>query len=488
MICNECGSEWQAFGATQLIFCPFCNKPLINMDRTFDSLESVLDYLVTNYGDDILRNKRSVISFLEYYLPNGQREVNFLTSVYAGGFMDAVFRARHLPDVAQAGSLKQIQFQLREKYGISTDWAQYIIGCICKSLKMTNELDSSIIRLKQKAEAGDAAAQYEVSKAYLLGRSAERDKERHLAWLKKAADSDYPPALYQMSLYLFEGNECSRNEEQAVQYMVKAASLGNIDAICFIGQREGIKAKCELNIDTLISDISRSSDHLTVPQLRSLCSYHKQAGNMETAMQLADQAYKLDIKTAWKDYYNILCESPTAEAKLLALKVLREAATDGSCEACKMLGTQYESRATTENDMLTAIYWFRMAAESGDVDSQEHIAELYEHGDRVSVDIEKAVYWYRVAAYNGSLLGKKKTSYTSKECLLKTITLVFDDDSEMECKVLKAVNYHNMNYLIVLDPVSKEKAVLKYRDVHSLDGFEIEGIDERTESMILKLG
>lgn len=57
----------------------------------------------------------------------------------------------------------------------------------------------------------------------------------------------------------------------------------------------------------------------------------------------------------------------------------------------------------------------------------------------------------------------------------------------MECKVLKAVNYHNMEYLIVLDSVLK-KTVLTYRAVHSLDGFEIEGIDERTESMILKLG
>lgn len=486
MICNKCGSEWRSLGTTQIIFCPFCDNPLNEVDRTFDSLESVLDYLVADYGDDILRSKRSVIRFLEYYLPGAQREVALLDSVYAGGLMDAVFRTRRLPDTAQAGSLKQIQFQLREKYGVSADWAQYIMGCICKSLKMMNDLDSSIIGLKRKAEDGDGAAQYEVSKAYLLGRHVERDKKKHLAWLEKAVDNEYSPALYQMGLYLFEGTEYARDEKRAVQYMVRAASLGNVDAICFIGQREDIRAQCDLDIDALIQKVSGSTDDLTVSQLINLCLYHKQTGNENVAMQLAERAYKLDPKAAWKDYYNILFEATAAETRALALRVLREAAADGNCEACKMLGAEYESRAATEKDMLTALYWLRMAAGSGDVDAQVHIAEIYEHGDRIPVDIEKAVYWYRAAAYNGSLSGKKKISYKSKECLLKTITLTFGDDSELECRVIKAVCYRDKDYLIVMDPVTKEKAVLQYREVHSLDGFEIEAVDEKTEDMILR--
>lgn len=85
----------------------------------------------------------------------------------------------------QAGSLKQTQFQLREKYGVSVDWAQYCISCVCKSLQMTNDPDSSIIRLKRKAATGDTASLYEISKVNRSGKSVERDKEKHLAWLNE---------------------------------------------------------------------------------------------------------------------------------------------------------------------------------------------------------------------------------------------------------------------------------------------------------------
>lgn len=135
--------------------------------------------------------------------------------------------------------------------------------------------------------------------------------------------------------------------------------------------------------------------------------------------------------------------------------------------------------------MLTALYWYRMAAEIGDLDAQIRLGEIFEAGKLVKQDLESAAYWYKVAAFNGSPYAKAKVNYKSPGCILKTLTLIFEDDSELECRVLGVEIFQGDDYLIIEDPDTKECIPVKYTETDTIDGFEIEQVDEKTEKIVL---
>ena len=100
-------------------------------------------------------------------------------------------------------------------------------------------------------------------------------------------------------------------------------------------------------------------------------------------------------------------------------------------------------------------------------------------------DLDSAVYWYKIAAYNGSSYAKAKVSYKSPKCILKTLTLIFEDDSELTCQVLGIVTLHEVDYLVIEDPETKERIPVKYMETDTVEGFEIEQVDEQTEKSVL---
>jgi TonB family protein len=62
--------------------------------------------------------------------------------------------------------------------------------------------DSKFQRLFEKADAGDAKAQFEISQAFLSGRDLPKDESRGFAYLEKAAKQGLPKAQFAMGEYL----------------------------------------------------------------------------------------------------------------------------------------------------------------------------------------------------------------------------------------------------------------------------------------------
>lgn len=132
--CERCKSEWLSPQNRQSIFCPFCRAPLIKVEEKFDDLSTALSYMVLEFGIDILRNKQNTLQFLEEFFQEGKQEYNFLDNLYSLGLMDTLFRLQNSPSAIQKSAVKQVEKQLCEKYGASKDWAEYIVGCVCKAL------------------------------------------------------------------------------------------------------------------------------------------------------------------------------------------------------------------------------------------------------------------------------------------------------------------------------------------------------------------
>lgn len=485
MKCNHCGSAWDSISKNHLIFCPFCNMPLDNINIEFSDLYELLSYLVLEYGDGILGDRRNAIRFIEYYFSKGVRELSAINIVYSSGTMEAIFRFKDLPITAQTASVKQVRIQLVNKYGLSSEWAHYVTGSICKCLGLANDLDSSAIYLTVRAEKGDPICCYELAKLYLNVGKWKQSNNQYLYWLGKAVEMDYNPALYEMGKYLFESSLYDSDEERAMAYIEQAVKSGNKDALAYLCQRNDIAKRCNLDIDLLVSSAAQLINELTVQQLIGFSQYYLAQGDVSTAINLLVSAYEKDSKATWRDYYQALKTCPTIEHDAVAQRILREAAIDGDVHACKILAEECNKSARTETDMLSVLYWLKNAAEKGDVESQIKIAQIYEQGDRIAVNIDEAVNWYKIAAFNGSSMAKQKISYKSEQCISRTITLMFEDDSEIDCRVLQAISIGDCDYLIILDPETGEKRALLYREVNTIEGFEVEGLDERTEYAVL---
>lgn len=484
MRCERCNSEWQPPRNIQSMFCPFCHVPLIEVQEEFDDLEAAISYLVLKFGTDILKNKQNTLQFLETFFEIGKREYTFLNSLYASGLMDTLFRLQNAPVAIQKSATKQVEKQLTEKYGTSREWSEYIVGCVCKALGVASNADGSIIGIRQSAERGNPAAQVKLASRYQSGQGVEKKPEQYIYWLRNAAESDYVEAQFLLGKELYHGRNCERNLNSAILYLDRAAKSNNTDAMCFILSHAELQSLSALNYKEMAQYLLERKNEMLSNQLVQL-SVYLEDDDLPQAIVLAQLAYDKDPKVAWQRYVSLLKKNGTHENNAIELKITKDIAAEGNAIACLSLAQRYEDQAETENDMLTALYWYRMAAEIGELNAQLRLGEIYEAGKIVGKDLDSAVYWYKIAAYNGSSYAKAKVSYKSPKCILKTLTLIFEDDSELECQVLGVLTLHETDYLVIEDPETKERIPVKYTETDTIEGFEIEQVDEQTEKVVL---
>lgn len=399
--------------------------------------------------------------------------------------MDILFRLQKSPSAIQKSAMKQVSKQLCEKCGASKDWSEYIVGCVCKALGITSDAaEMSIINLKRSAEQGNPAAQVALAKRFRTGQGVDKDLEKYVYWLGEAAKRDYAEAQFLLGKELYNGHICQKNVSSALLYLVQAVKNDSIDAMCFILSNVEIGALKTLDLKNIENYLLERKEELLSSQLVELSEYFEKY-DLTQSLELAKLAYLRDAKSAWQYYVALLNRVGSYENKAIALKVTKDIATAGNVIACLLLAKRYEYQATTKNDMLIALYWYRMAAESGEVEAQLHLGEIYENGELVKQDIDNAIYWYRVAAYNGSQYAKAKISYKSPNCIVKTLTLVFEDDAEIKYRVLGVENYLEADYLVIEDPETKEYIVVKYIETDTIEGFEVEEVDTKTEKIVL---
>ena len=94
MKCQYCYSEWQAPKTAQVLFCPFCNNPLVKVSEIFDSLEDLLLYLGNKNGAEVLLSRKSTLQFIECYLSGQKREYNFMNMTYSVNILESLYKVR----------------------------------------------------------------------------------------------------------------------------------------------------------------------------------------------------------------------------------------------------------------------------------------------------------------------------------------------------------------------------------------------------------
>jgi TPR repeat protein len=119
--------------------------------------------------------------------------------------------------------------------------------------------------------------------------------------------------------------------------------------------------------------------------------------------KLADQDYtEAKVRLAALLSAGLGGEGTKEEKFQQSLKLLNDAADEGSIKAYYALSVMYHDSASLTPNAELGMSWLIKAAEAGEPRAQSQLGSLYLHGIFIKKDIEKSIFWYEKAISNGS--------------------------------------------------------------------------------------
>ncbi len=87
--------------------------------------------------------------------------------------------------------------------------------------------DNEIQRQLEKAQSGDALAQYRLAGLYESGSEDSRDYQQAALWYQRAAEQDHPEAAENLGLMYSEGRGLQQDDAKAFEWFERAARTGS---------------------------------------------------------------------------------------------------------------------------------------------------------------------------------------------------------------------------------------------------------------------
>ena len=225
---------------------------------------------------------------------------------------------------------------------------------------------------REKAEAGDAAAQWWLGASYQYGIGAEKNHRQALHWYRLAARQGSQPA--QDMLQALSGQAY---DQQQLELLLERAEQGIRDAQYEVGRRFW-------NGDGVDQDHKQAADWFDRAARQGLAA-------AQCALGLCYERGDGVEQDMWQ-----------------AAAWCRWAAQQGDAEAQCRLGRYLAAGFGVRKDAAEAAVWYRNAADQGLAEAQLRLAECYEKGQGVPKDMDEAIRWYRKAAEQGNKDAEKR--------------------------------------------------------------------------------
>jgi len=238
--------------------------------------------------------------------------------------------------------------------------------------------------LRQKAEQGDAEAQFSLGLMYKNGRGVAQDDRQAVAWFQKGADQGYAEAQFSLGLMYKNGRGVAQDDRQVVAWFQKAASQGHVLARHILDR---------------IYKGSLATPSKTNVQAVSIPVQQKPAGQV--------QPQKPDTNPFVRFHTPLFVgqvqpQKPTPNP----LEALRKRADQGNAQAQYNLGLMYANGRGVAKDDGQALAWYQKAADQGHAAAQFDLGKMYENGHGVAKDDVQAVTWYQKAADQGNAVAQ----------------------------------------------------------------------------------
>ena len=107
-----------------------------------------------------------------------------------------------------------------------------LVGLVSQGIA---KAQTPLAETQQKADQGDADAQYLLGIAYDFGRGVPQDDTEAVAWYRQAADQDHAASQYNLGLMYGNGEGVPQDDTEAVAWYRQAADQGLADALYNLG-------------------------------------------------------------------------------------------------------------------------------------------------------------------------------------------------------------------------------------------------------------
>lgn len=275
---------------------------------------------------------------------------------------------------------------------------------------MTIGNEINLNAFKEKAEAGDANAQYEM--AFIENEYADPiidDGKRSLAWLEKAADQGHANAQLAMGFYFL-----FKTERELLMKKWRNHLNGNINMMpLHLGVTLAIATLFEANDDHLAFEWFKKSSAQTNSEGQFWLGYCYYNGiGVE---QRYSEAFSEFFKAAGQRMPDAMfwlahlyfegIGAPKNDA--IAFEWLMKSVENGCDDGYLTLGDLYRQGKCVEQNAELAFQWCEKAAILNNALAQHKLSHLYLRGEGVSEDFDKAFEWEEKAAENGNQDAKK---------------------------------------------------------------------------------
>lgn len=220
------------------------------------------------------------------------------------------------------------------------------------------------------AEQGVAVAAYNLGVMHEHGQGIPHDDVKAVEWYRQAALKGYAPGQRAFGLMLVNGKGIAKDEKAGIDWYHKAAEQGDADS------------QYHLGIAFANGNLVSKDDVLAVEWLRKSAEQGHAGAQRNLGVMIGSGA-------------------GVAKDDALALEWARKAAQQGNAAAQNDLGMALEDGRGAAKDEAAAAQWFRKAAEQGHVYGQYNLGRVLALGQGVVKDEAAAVDWYRKAAEQG---------------------------------------------------------------------------------------
>lgn len=202
----------------------------------------------------------------------------------------------------------------------------------CRSLLDSQNYTKAVSICTQAAEAGDSAAQFNLSLMYSFGWGVSKNKAEALKWLRASAVQRYPPAQYALASEYDAGTNVPKDSKEAFRLLLDAAEQGFVLAQMQLGRI-----------------YEAGYQHLEIkPDISVAINWYRQA-----AVQCDACQYEL-----WRIYYfGLGVDKDYVEAA----RYLKKAAEGGLPQAQMQLAFRYLEGEGVPKDNVHAYKWFYIA-------------------------------------------------------------------------------------------------------------------------------
>jgi hypothetical protein len=185
---------------------------------------------------------------------------------------------------------------------------------------------------RRLAEAGNAAAQFNMGVRYYKGEGVSGDLAEAVNWFTKAADQGGTTAMYNLGVIYRNGQGIERDYTKSFNWFNKAADKGSAAAQVLLGQAYENGWGVTKNREEAVFWYRKSADQ----------------GNPVGQGQLA---------------FCYLQGNGVAKDEAAAVALYKKAAAQGNATACFRLGSFYYFGIGVEEDWVKAMYWSNKALE-----------------------------------------------------------------------------------------------------------------------------